>query len=225
MGQRSRPSLTTERLTLRWFTEDDAELMLAVWNDPGFVRHVADRGIRGASLEHRRRDDLHRVGGDGRGGRPRRGVGVADGRAVAAPGRGPGLGGASRSSIARPTAGCGGRAGREGRAQSRGAHLRASPRAHLYPISRPSPLLINRSRLRRAMPLRDRPMRRRSRRAMRVPAEGLPRPNRVQSRSRRALLGRTASRGSRDEVPREKTSEILPDRRHPRFERLGTTFV
>ncbi len=43
---RSRPSIATERLTLRWFTEDDAALMLAVWNDPGFVRHVGDRGIR-----------------------------------------------------------------------------------------------------------------------------------------------------------------------------------
>ena len=42
----SRQSLTTERLTLRWFTEADADLMLAVWNDPGFVRHVGDRGIR-----------------------------------------------------------------------------------------------------------------------------------------------------------------------------------
>ncbi len=33
----SQQSLTTERLTLRWFTEDDAALMLAVWNDPDFV--------------------------------------------------------------------------------------------------------------------------------------------------------------------------------------------
>ena len=38
--------MTTERLALRWFTEDDAALMLAVWNDPDFVRHVGDRGIR-----------------------------------------------------------------------------------------------------------------------------------------------------------------------------------
>ena len=42
----SRQSLETERLTLRWFTEDDAGLMLAVWNDPDFVRFVGDRGIR-----------------------------------------------------------------------------------------------------------------------------------------------------------------------------------
>lgn len=38
--------LETERLSLRWLTEDDAPLMLAVWNDPDFIRHVADRGIR-----------------------------------------------------------------------------------------------------------------------------------------------------------------------------------
>jgi ribosomal-protein-alanine N-acetyltransferase len=40
------PTLDTERLRLRWLTEDDAELMLAIWNDPDFVRHVGDRGIR-----------------------------------------------------------------------------------------------------------------------------------------------------------------------------------
>ena len=44
--------IETERLTLRWFTEDDAELMLAVWNDPAFVKYVGDRGIR--SLEEAR---------------------------------------------------------------------------------------------------------------------------------------------------------------------------
>lgn len=38
--------LQTERLQLRWMTVDDAELMLAVWNDPAFVRFVGDRGIR-----------------------------------------------------------------------------------------------------------------------------------------------------------------------------------
>ena len=43
---RSKRSLTTERLSLRWFTEADVELMLAVWNDPAFVRYVGDRGIR-----------------------------------------------------------------------------------------------------------------------------------------------------------------------------------
>ena len=38
--------LQTERLQLRWLTLDDAELMLAVWNDRAFVRFVGDRGIR-----------------------------------------------------------------------------------------------------------------------------------------------------------------------------------
>jgi RimJ/RimL family protein N-acetyltransferase len=38
--------LTTERLGLRRFTLDDAELMLAIWNDPAFVRFVGDRGVR-----------------------------------------------------------------------------------------------------------------------------------------------------------------------------------
>jgi len=38
--------LETERLSLRRLTLDDAELMLAVWNDPAFIRYVGDRGIR-----------------------------------------------------------------------------------------------------------------------------------------------------------------------------------
>ncbi len=38
--------LTTARLHLRWMTEDDAGLMLALWNDPDFMLHVGDRGIR-----------------------------------------------------------------------------------------------------------------------------------------------------------------------------------
>ncbi len=40
------PVLTTERLELRWLTQDDAPMMLAVWNDPAFLRFVGDRGIR-----------------------------------------------------------------------------------------------------------------------------------------------------------------------------------
>lgn len=31
---------------MRWLKPDDVDLMLAVWNDPAFVRHVGDRGIR-----------------------------------------------------------------------------------------------------------------------------------------------------------------------------------
>ena len=38
--------IETERLQLRKLTLDDAGLMLHVWNDPAFVRHVGDRGIR-----------------------------------------------------------------------------------------------------------------------------------------------------------------------------------
>ena len=38
--------LETDRLTLHEMTLDDAGLMLAVWNDPAFVRYVGDRGIR-----------------------------------------------------------------------------------------------------------------------------------------------------------------------------------
>ena len=36
----------TGRLRLRSLTLEDSELMLAVWNDPAFVRFVGDRGIR-----------------------------------------------------------------------------------------------------------------------------------------------------------------------------------
>lgn len=39
-------SLQTERLRLRWLELDDADLMLAIWNDPAFIRFVGDRGIR-----------------------------------------------------------------------------------------------------------------------------------------------------------------------------------
>lgn len=39
-------SLETQRLVLRRITLDDADLMLAIWNDPAFVRHVGDRGVR-----------------------------------------------------------------------------------------------------------------------------------------------------------------------------------
>lgn len=39
-------SIETERLRLEPVTVDDAELLLAVWNDPAFIEHVTDRGIR-----------------------------------------------------------------------------------------------------------------------------------------------------------------------------------
>lgn len=38
--------IETERLVLRRVTLGDAGLMLAIWNDPAFVRFVGDRGIR-----------------------------------------------------------------------------------------------------------------------------------------------------------------------------------
>lgn len=40
------PILDTERLELCWLMPDDAPMMLAIWNDPAFVRHVGDRGVR-----------------------------------------------------------------------------------------------------------------------------------------------------------------------------------
>ena len=46
--------IETERLRLRWLTLADADLMLAVWNDPAFVRYVGDRGIR--TLEEAREE-------------------------------------------------------------------------------------------------------------------------------------------------------------------------
>ena len=38
-------TLQTERLTLRWFETGDEAILLAVWNDPAFLRNVGDRGI------------------------------------------------------------------------------------------------------------------------------------------------------------------------------------
>ena len=38
--------IETKRLKLHATTIADAELLLAVWNDPDFIRNVADRGIR-----------------------------------------------------------------------------------------------------------------------------------------------------------------------------------
>jgi len=39
-------ALETARLHLRWLTAADAGFMLRIWNDPAFVRHVGDRGLR-----------------------------------------------------------------------------------------------------------------------------------------------------------------------------------
>ena len=40
----------TPRLELEKITTDDAPLLLAVWNDPAFIRFVADRGIRNETV-------------------------------------------------------------------------------------------------------------------------------------------------------------------------------
>jgi RimJ/RimL family protein N-acetyltransferase len=53
--------LETERLSLRRITRDDVGLMLAIWNDPAFIRHVGDRGIRTdeAALEAMEKGAFH----------------------------------------------------------------------------------------------------------------------------------------------------------------------
>jgi RimJ/RimL family protein N-acetyltransferase len=38
--------LETERLVLRWLSADDAEFMLALLNDPAWLRFIGDRGVR-----------------------------------------------------------------------------------------------------------------------------------------------------------------------------------
>lgn len=38
--------ILTERLRLGRVSVEDASLMLAIWNDPSFIRHVGDRGVR-----------------------------------------------------------------------------------------------------------------------------------------------------------------------------------
>ncbi len=40
------PQLETARLFLSRITADDVGLMLAIWNDPAFMEHVGDRGVR-----------------------------------------------------------------------------------------------------------------------------------------------------------------------------------
>ncbi len=38
--------IETARLELGAITVDDAEIMLAIWNDPTFIQNVSDRGVR-----------------------------------------------------------------------------------------------------------------------------------------------------------------------------------
>ena len=37
--------LETERLTLRWFTLDDAEFIYELVNQPAWIRYIGDRGV------------------------------------------------------------------------------------------------------------------------------------------------------------------------------------
>ena len=39
-------NLNTERLNLRWLVPGDESILLAVWNDPAFVRNGGDHGVR-----------------------------------------------------------------------------------------------------------------------------------------------------------------------------------
>ncbi|MEO1246961.1 MAG: GNAT family N-acetyltransferase [Pseudomonadota bacterium] len=43
----------TPRLELLKVCEEDAPLLLAVWNDPSFIEHVSDRGIRTLEQAHK----------------------------------------------------------------------------------------------------------------------------------------------------------------------------
>ena len=38
--------LETERLTLRWVTDADAEFILGLLNQPSFLRYIGDKGVR-----------------------------------------------------------------------------------------------------------------------------------------------------------------------------------
>ena len=38
--------LETERLVIRYLTQDDAEFILELLNEPDFIRYIADRGVR-----------------------------------------------------------------------------------------------------------------------------------------------------------------------------------
>lgn len=46
MKEHAADVIQTERLRLERIDERDAGLMLAIWNDPDFIRYVGDRGIR-----------------------------------------------------------------------------------------------------------------------------------------------------------------------------------
>src|SRR5690349_6387460 len=45
-GLAIRPELETTRLSLRRLTADDAEFVVALYNEPSFLEHIGDRGVR-----------------------------------------------------------------------------------------------------------------------------------------------------------------------------------
>jgi RimJ/RimL family protein N-acetyltransferase len=45
-GQRPAPVLQTQRLVLRQFSNDDAEFVLKLLNEPSFLRYIGDKGVR-----------------------------------------------------------------------------------------------------------------------------------------------------------------------------------
>ena len=45
--------LETERLTLRRLTDDDAPFLLALLNEPSFLRYIGDRGVRTRTARRR----------------------------------------------------------------------------------------------------------------------------------------------------------------------------
>lgn len=54
-------TLTTARLTLRELDHDDAPFLLELLNDPDFIRHIADRGVRDLPAARRYLDEGLRV--------------------------------------------------------------------------------------------------------------------------------------------------------------------
>jgi ribosomal-protein-alanine N-acetyltransferase len=45
-GERKRPALGTQRLSLRHLTADDSAFMLELMNEPAYVDNIGDRGVR-----------------------------------------------------------------------------------------------------------------------------------------------------------------------------------
>lgn len=58
--------LSTERIQLRWLSDDDSDFIIALLNDPAFIRNIADRGVRNTedALKYikKMRDNYHSQG-------------------------------------------------------------------------------------------------------------------------------------------------------------------